>query len=44
MYFNLTNDDIVFTLLDSANSFIFLIGAVNKMTWSSWNWSIKPRL
>jgi hypothetical protein len=34
MYFNLTNEDIVFSLLDSANSFIFLIGAVNKMTLS----------
>jgi hypothetical protein len=30
MYFNLTNDDIVFSLLDSACGFNYSIGAVNK--------------
>jgi hypothetical protein len=34
IYFNLTNDDIVFSLLDSAYSFNFLIGAVNETTLS----------
>ena len=34
IYFNLTNDDIVFSVLDSAYSFNFLIGAVHKMTLS----------
>jgi hypothetical protein len=31
IYFNLTNDDIVFSLLDSQNNFNFLIGSVVKM-------------
>ena len=34
VYFNFTNGDIVFSLLDSAYSFDYLIGAVNKMTLS----------
>ena len=36
MYFNLTNDDIVFSLLDSQYNFNFLIGAVVKMIISKW--------
>ena len=34
MYFDLTNDAIVFSLLDSAYGFNFLIVAVNTMTLS----------
>jgi hypothetical protein len=40
MYFKLTNDDMVFSLLESVYNFNFLIGAVNKMTLSGSGLSI----
>jgi hypothetical protein len=44
VYFNFTNGDIVFSLLDSAYSFDYLIGAVNKMTLSGSGFNVNGSL